>query len=86
MSVQELEQAILALDDPRDLVTLHEALNRALRRSIATGRAGHVIPTAEERIQAAKTLHGFIRPEQGAVPSDVETREIIDQARLARHG
>jgi len=86
MSVQELERAILALDDPQDLVTLHEALNRALRRLIASNRIGNPQHAAHERLQAAKALHGSIRPVHGDVPSDDDVHRILAEARLAKHG
>lgn len=86
MSLQELEQAILALNDPKDLIALHEVLNQALRRSLELNRAPDVRHSAQERMRAAQALHGSIRPTNGDVPNDDDVRRIIEEARMAKHG
>ena len=71
---------------PAEKWTLLETLLRDLRGDDLAGMSDSQPLTAQERLAIAKALHGSIRPTQSAVPSDEDVRNIIAEARIAKHG
>jgi len=65
---------------------LLETLLRDLREAGQTEPPSHLPLTSEDRLAVAQALHGSIRPTQGPVPSDAAVRDIVEAARLAKHG